>query len=289
LVKKAVKKHFKAIQKETKQALKGCDCHVKATSFCSAPSTDANTVTQKCVRTYIKSCSTKCVKHSTFVSSNQQLAADLCKHSKSDDCTSKVVKHSDKALERVNNLVVHIHIVKKVGASKKQITKAIQNKKVVIVDQGTSETETIEKKLLKAQEENVLLEKKLLQEEEEKKQFEEKLQQIAEKKHKEIKGEISQHAKKCACAEETTAEGKAKCKAECSERKTHLKKKVGDHVEETTSSCAFKASIACGDKDTKDCKECKKSFIRICVQSELERKNELIKFLDECDSFQEDK
>jgi len=67
-----------------------------------------------------------------------------------------------------------------------------------------------------------------------------------------------------------------------------LKKVVAEHAQETSTSCEVKASIACGENNTEDCRQCKKSFIVLCVEEDIKRKNELVHLLENCDSFLED-
>jgi len=103
-------------------------------------------------------------------------------------------------------------------------------------------------------------------------------------KHKLIKKELHEHSQKCACESATTAEEKKKCHAACQSRQVILKKKVTDYVDETSTSCQVKASLACGHLKTKEeCKQCKKGFIVLCIEEETKRKNELVAILEKCD------
>jgi len=141
----------------------------------------------------------------------------------------------------------------------------------------------LKKKLLKEEIANKELERKILQEEQEKKEIESKLQKVEDWKHDQIKQEISHHAKKCACEHASSAAEKDKCIAACKSRQKLLKKKLQDHVDEISSSCAVKASLACADTKTEDSKQCKKSFIVLCIEEQTKRKQELANLLDDCE------
>jgi len=129
----------------------------------------------------------------------------------------------------------------------------------------------------------------LIKKSKKKKQLETKLKSGEESTHKVIEQELTQHAKKCACEHASSAAEKEKCQAACKSRQEILKKTVLEHVDETASSCAVKASLACtNEKDKTSCKQCKKSFIVLCVEEQTKRKQELLNLLDNCDSFLEE-
>jgi len=336
-VKTAVKHHFHVIKKETKKAFKNCACSVKATNYCSASATE-NAVIEKCVVVYVKTCAVQCLKRSHhFVHRHQRLAEQLCKHSNSANCAQVITEHAGKGVTKVHNHLVKVHILKKVGVSKKQVRHAIENKKIVIVEHENEklhkklikeeeenkelelrllkkeqkkvekieferkeqlkneklhkklikeeeENKELELKLLKEEQENKELEIKLSKEEQEKKEYKHRLHSDEKTKHKLIKKELHEHSQKCACESATTAEEKKKCHAACQSRQVILKKKVTDYVDETSTSCQVKASLACGHLKTKEeCKQCKKGFIVLCIEEETKRKNELVAILEKCD------
>jgi len=313
--------------------LKTCACSIKATNYCSATASEKGVV-QKCVITYVKSCTAQCVKRSSAITQrNEQFAAEICKQSSSSSCHNTVVKHSGKGVEKVHKLIVKVHVLKKVGVTKKQVTKAIQNKKVEVVDKCDEEkellqkeliqeeqqnkklelellqeqekkvtvsstknenklqleNEMLQKKLIQEEEENKELELKILKEEQEKNEYETKLKQEELAKHKLIQDELREHSKKCACESASTEEEKEKCLLACGSRQGILKKKLGEYVDETSSTCKVKAGLACNHLKSKaECRQCKKDFIVLCVQEETKRKNELVNILENCDTYLED-
>jgi len=306
-VKTAVKQHFHVIKKETKKSLKSCACRDKATNYCSASAT-SNAIIEKCVTVYVKSCATQCLKRSShIVQRNQDLALHLCKRSSSAKCVQVITEHAGKGLTKVHKHLVKVHILKKVGATKKQVHHAIENKKIVIVDkllqreeQSKLELEReellkklhkqekihkkLEIKLLKEEQVTNEIESELKKEEEDNREFNSKLHQEEQLKHDQIKQQIHHHSKKCACESATTAEEKKKCVASCKSRKELLNQLVTDHVDETSSSCSVKASLACTAED----EDCQKNFILHCVEEDQKRKNELVTLLENCDSFSVD-
>jgi len=165
--------------------------------------------------------------------------------------------------------------------------KDVQVKNTVVLPSSNQQLEVqneqLHKKLVLEQTENKELDSKLLKEEEEKKEIQSKLLKVEEWKHDQIKQEISHHAKKCACENAATSAEKEKCQAACKSRQQLLKQKVQDHVDEISSSCAVKASLACADTKSADSKECKKSFIVLCVEEQTKRKQELVNLLDDCE------
>jgi len=151
------------------------------------------------------------------------------------------------------------------------------------------ENEMLQKKLIQEEEENKELELKILKEEQEKNEYETKLKQEELAKHKLIQDELREHSKKCACESASTEEEKEKCLLACGSRQGILKKKLGEYVDETSSTCKVKAGLACNHLKSKaECRQCKKDFIVLCVQEETKRKNELVNILENCDTYLED-
>jgi len=138
-----------------------------ATNFCTA-SADENVVVEKCVITYIKSCTLQCLKRSSVTQRNHKLALKLCRHhSNSPKCIELLSKHTKKGIKKVHIHIIKAHIIKKVGVTKKQIHHAIQNKKVVIVEK-TKHTSALQTELHQQEQEHKELEIKLLKAKEKK-------------------------------------------------------------------------------------------------------------------------
>jgi len=275
-VKKAVKKHFKKIQKSTKKVLNTCGCDVKASHHCSDSATATQTVVD-CKSSYVKVCSNDCIKRSTVVDvKTEKFASDIC-GKQNYACAKKVEHHTDKAVEKVNKNIVKVHVVKKVGVTVKQVKKAIKQNKVVVTGKKVvvNKTDVEHKDTPK---------KVVVEHDTTKKVLVDKIVQKENKVHKQIKQAIKHHASKCVCAESETAAEKAKCRSECESRSVDLKKKVTEHVNKE-SDCQRKAVIACGEENSKECVRCQKTFILLCVTEETKRRNQLVSLLDECDSF----
>jgi len=125
---------------------------------------------------------------------------------------------------------------------------------------------------------------KLSKEQQETKEVSLKLKNEENKKLHSISNEVLSHSEQCSCDTAKTAAEKESCIAACKTRQVILKKKVNDYVEETSSVCAVKATIACGHlKNKAECNQCKKEFVVLCIDEENKRKNELVSLLESCD------
>jgi len=290
------------VHRVTKKDLKGCACAFKASDYCAQYEQNDHSLVTTCHVTYVQICSAQCVNSSTKISQKtQRFAHKLCKKSTNPECTTKVVHHSEKAVAKVQTHLHKIHVLKKVGPTKQQVTKAIETNKVIasnnykakLVTKVAKEQENkkvvqqqIQKAVVVEVKKPVVEVKKPVQIAKKQEVVVKKQQTTEEKKHNQIKQEIGTHAKKCACTSAKTPQEKGKCKAECQFRHTQLKKKVHAHV--SVSSCQAKASLACGDAATQECNDCKKSFLLICGEEESKKKEELVKLLSDCDSYLED-
>jgi len=104
-VKTAVKQHFKVVKKDTKKSLKTCACSIKATNYCSATASEKGVV-QKCVITYVKSCTAQCVKRSSAITQrNEQFAAEICKQSSSLPAIILSLSTLERELKKFTNLL----------------------------------------------------------------------------------------------------------------------------------------------------------------------------------------